>query len=168
MIAFKVYGPFKIPFDGNVQKKVKDSELNKFWQQGDLKKIQKKQGLYIFALQAGKGYTPWYVGKTAKQDFVKECFTTDKLNKYNKTLFKGLKGTPVMFFIARPGNKKKAPNAIVDNMETFFIQEAKYKNSGLLNTQKAKLPEWGIDGVIRSGKGTSSKQSRGFKKLMGL
>ena len=56
--------------------------------------------------------------------------------QYNKLLFKGLKGTPVMFFVALPGAKKKIPTLDIDDIETFLIQSAKSRNPEVLNSKK--------------------------------
>jgi len=80
----------------------------------------------------------------------------------------GNKGTPVMFFASPDANKKKVPTPICDEMEGALIQAALYENPDLRNVQKAKVPAWGIDGVLRGQKGKPTNAETGFKKMMGL
>lgn len=120
-------------------------------------------------MRAAKGFTPWYVGKASSYGLRWECFQPYQLNIYNRVLFNGGKGTPVMFFIASPGGKNKLPQKTLDDLETFLIQSAKYKNPKLSNVQKTKnLPDWGIAGVLRSGKGKPRGNVSGFRKMMYL
>ncbi|QYY36868.1 hypothetical protein [Ruficoccus sp. ZRK36] len=126
-----------------------------------------KQGCYVFALKAGRGHKPWYVGKATKSMY-QECLSLDKLNKYNEVLFKGNKGTPVLFFIVLGGNKKKVPKGDIDEMEPFFIQNALTKNPDLTNIQKANVPAWTVKGVVRGGRGKPKPNTTSFRKMMGI
>jgi len=170
-IRFSAAGPFKIPCDKHETssriKQIRSEHTKNFWK-GHPESFADKSGCYVFALSASGGYMPWYVGKT-KKVLSKEIFTPDKLNKFNKPLFKGKKATPVIFFIARSDERKIIPQTVLSQLEKFLIQEAKNKNPDLINKVNAKKKEdWSIDGVYRPKKGTSSKKSRVFKKMMGL
>jgi len=147
-------------------KRIEQEDCKAFW---DTEAIHyaAKQGCYVFALKASKGYTPWYVGKTKKQDFKKECFGSFQLGKYNKALF-GHKGKPVIFFVAGAGNKNVLPREVVHELEHFLIQQGHYENADLLNKANARQPEWGIKGVLRSGKGKPDTPSNTFRKMMGI
>jgi hypothetical protein len=146
-------------------KQIAAEHVKKFWDTVSAKKIAAKQGCYIFALRAAKGYTPWYVGRTYKS-FGKEAFAIDKLNKYNAVPFDGRKGLPVMFFVAPAGNKNNVPNATCDAIETFLIPAAYDKNPKIKNRQKTKIPDWTIKGIVPPGH--ASKLAGDFKKMMGL
>ena len=50
----------------------------------------------------------------------------------------------------------------------MLIQSAMYENNEIRNIQKTKEPAWGIGGVIRGGKGKTSKSEAAFSKMMGL
>ena len=164
-----VYGPFEIACDtnGKVKRISKDQAVD-FWTQSAVAALKTKQGCYVFAVRAGKGFTPWYVGQASKS-FEQECFTDHKLNHFNDALFKGKKGTPVMFFVAPTGNKNKVPAAELNHMEKELTQDALEKNPELRNIQNTKnLPQWSIKGVVRSNRGAPSTGATQFAKMMGL
>ncbi len=170
-INLEVQGPFEIPFARNKQGKIKfirRSDARAFWGKNEVKGIKSKNGCYVFALRAGKGFTPWYVGKASKE-MAHECFMDHKLQHYNEVIAGGRAGTPVMLFVVPPGTKNKLPKKMVDDLETFLIQSALYKNEALANVQKTgNRPKWGIVGVVRGGKGKPSVVSRAFRLMMGL
>lgn len=90
-----VFGPFPIPFKKNgngVSKRITKENAASFWASDDGESIGPKQGVYIFALRAGKGFTPWYVGKATKS-FKQETLHQTKLNYYNDVIYHGHKGT---------------------------------------------------------------------------
>jgi hypothetical protein len=169
-IDFEIIGPVSIPF----QKKEKGSakhigkaEVKAFWASKEAQLIADKQGCYVFALQAARGFRPWYVGKATKS-MAQECMQSHKLAHYNEVLFKGRKGTPVLFFVVLGGDKKKVSGAVIDEMETFFIQTVLSKHPEIQNIQKTNLPEWTVTGVVRGGKGKPKENARAFRKMMGL
>jgi hypothetical protein len=167
--ALEVFGPVKItpPRDG-LKKHITDETIAAFWEEPVAMEMAGKQGCYIFALHASKGFTPWYVGRATKT-FKQEIFHSEKLKKYNKLLWDGKKGSPVMFFVALPGNLKKIPVGVINDMEKFLIQSAVLKNKNVLNTHNTKnLPEWSIKGVVRASQGKPSAKSLSFKTMMGL
>jgi hypothetical protein len=140
----KVFGPYKVPVrkQKSGRGKMIDKEHERqFWEKIRDQELEKKQGCYIFALRAAKGATPWYVGKAGKS-FQQECFTSDKLNKYNKSLFDGRQGTPVLFFVALEGRKKKISSQTIKEVETYLIRVAKEANRDLINKSKTKPPNW--------------------------
>ena len=57
-------------------------------------------GCSVFAMRAGKGIRPWYVGLAQRSSFQTECFTPDKKVKYQQVLAKR-SGTPLLYFYAR-------------------------------------------------------------------
>ncbi|MEW5774588.1 MAG: hypothetical protein AB1916_13800 [Thermodesulfobacteriota bacterium] len=167
---FKVSEPLLVPSvkaqDGP-QKMIKKEHVNAFWESDAADGFSKKQGCYVFSLKNGPGYSPWYVGKT-KNQFSGECFTRDKLSKYNEVLFAN-RGTPYVVFVTRNDNRRIIPANMLSELEIFLIQAAKLKNSSLINVHHTNnLPDWGICGVIRGGKGTNSNASSVFRAFMGL
>jgi len=173
-MAFKqtqlvVLGPYSIPYekhDRGTSKQITKEKAKSFWDQEEVKQIAMKQGCYVFATKAGKGFTPWYVGKATKS-FKQEALQP-KLTHYNEVIFKGKKGKPVIFFVARPSNLKKIPSKQINEVEKFLIQSAYYKNPGLKNKQNAKQHGWGIAGVIRGGKGKAPVNAKQFKNMLDL
>ena len=133
----------------------------------DAQLVAEKQGCYVFALRASKGYRPWYVGKAAKS-MKQECLGTYQLKKYNQVLFPGRKGTPVLFFIVPGGGKSKVPTKVVDEVETFFIQTVLTKHPEIQNIQKTKLPKWTVKNVVRGRNGKPKRNALDFRTMMGV
>jgi hypothetical protein len=133
---FITYGPYVIPFHcPGENKKIKHigkDEIKTFWENSNTGNIETKNGCYIFAMQAAKGYMPWYVGQ-ARKSLKSECFTKDKITKYLEVTVRMSKvGTPVMFFVVPPDNKKKVPKTILNDLERFLIHSALNKNPKLI------------------------------------
>ena len=163
-----VYGPFKVPYDSpgrGTSKRIGRNHAKVFWDSKEMQTIRSKQGCYIFALAASGGYQPWYVGKASKT-LKQEALHDHKLVYYNQVIYKGRKGKPVLFFVARSGAAKKIPKAQLDDLETYLIQSAVYKNPDLKNKQKTKTPLWSIKGVIRGGRGKAPENANRFKSMM--
>ena len=163
MTNFTVKGPFVVP----VEKKkagriVRASDGVDFFKQNN--SFADKVGCYIFAIRAGGGITPVYVGKTTNR-FDKECFTPHKLGKYNEGLASYQKGTPVMFFVVLPSKRGKNNNTHIGKLETFLIQTARTRNPELMNVQGVAAEDWSITGYIRSSQGKPTKATKEFKKM---
>lgn len=166
----EIVGPISIPFQKNgagSSKHIGKAEVKAFWESTEAKAVAEKQGCYVFALQAAKGFRPWYVGKATKT-MEQECLQAHKLTHYNEVLFKGHKGTPVMFFVVLGGTKKKVSAKVIDEMETFFIQTVLTKHPEIQNIQKTNLPKWTVKGVVRGGKGKPKANAAKFRKMMGI
>ncbi len=163
-----VHAPIEIPFreNGNL-KFIEGVHVRAFWKQRTAKAIAAKQGCYVFALRASRGYTPWYVGKATKT-FKQEALGWYQLNHYNAVLFDGRKGTPVMFIIAPRGNKKAVPKATCGQIETFLIQTAYAENPEIRNRQQTKMPDWTIKGVVRPTQGKPTTTEQAFNTMMGI
>ncbi len=85
-----VFGPYSIPYEAHakgISKQITKENAKSFWEQKEVKQVAMKQGCDIFALQVGRGFTPWYVGKTTK-NFKQEALHSTKLNHYNEVIFK--------------------------------------------------------------------------------
>ncbi len=165
-----VYGPFDIPYVSQgpgTSKRFDDEHVDAFWESHGVASVSSKQGCYVFALSSSGGYNPWYVGKTSRS-FKQEAFHSDKVKRYNSVVYKGTKGKPVMFFVAKAGGANKIPKKQLDDLETFLIQSAIYKNPFLRNKHKTATPPWGIGGVVRSGRGKVAANARKFKTMMNI
>ena len=166
----EIVGPIEIPFQKNgagSAKHIGKDEVRQFWQSDAAQAIAEKQGCYVFALKAAKGFRPWYVGKATKS-MKQECLQHHKLAHYNEVLFKGKKGTPVLFFVVLGGSRTKVSAKVIDEMETFFIQNVLSKHPEIQNIQKTNLPSWTVKSVVRGGKGKPTENARQFRKMMGL
>ncbi len=167
MAMFSLEGPFVVPVTkGAGGRRIGKDNVRDFWCEHE--ELADDVGCYVFGIRAAKGYRPWYVGKATK-NFRHEVFAPHKLSHhYNEVLIHTGKGTPVIFLAALERAKGRAPTNQIDNLETFLIQTAVRKNSELSNIQKRKEARWELKGVIRSKRGSSTKESVEFKKLMGL
>ncbi len=162
----KLFGPFAVKCtDTRARVKQIDSSAE-FWA-AIPQEIPTKNGVYVFARRAGKGFQPIYVGKATK-GFRQEALSPSNLKKYNRALANGERGTPVMFFVAPDGKKNKVPRPICDEIETFLIQLAVRKNPNLMNDKKTALAQWSIRGLVRGGKGRPKKDERSFGIMIGL
>ena len=144
-----VSGPHVIPTKW-ISPGVKHLDLSKdalaaFWErekdESELP-IDTAVGCYIYAIRAGKGVTPWYVGQ-AKKSFGQEVFALDKYKKYAEHYAGIKKGTPIVLLIIRQTPKGKIENvkiakAEADWVEDYLIRCALDKNPHLLNKQKTQ------------------------------
>jgi len=165
-----IHGPFEIPHiqqSTGSAKHIDKEQAAEFLKMLDTEGIAEKQGCYVFALKASKGYMPWYIGKATKS-MRQECIAAHQLTHYNGLLFKGYKGTPVMFFVAPDAKKKKVPKEVCDEIETYLIQFAYRKNPDIRNVQKTNVPEWSIDGVVRSKQGKPTAIASAFKTMLAM
>ena len=107
MTVFEVYGPKEIPFTlTNNIKHISKDNTNEFRKTLVKERIDKKQGCYIFCLRAGRGYTPWYVGKATK-GIRQECMHETKRNHYNEVLHDGKKRHASNVFYPSPRRREK-------------------------------------------------------------
>lgn len=56
MKEFTVHGPFAVPLEPNKNGKMVAKDLTDFWE--EVGEAAGKRGVYVFAIRAGKGYTP--------------------------------------------------------------------------------------------------------------
>lgn len=167
-VMFKIEGPFRVRGTPLVGGEYIDREDGaRFWRQKGLARLAQRYGCYVFAMGAGPGVMPFYVGRTVKS-FQQECFQPSKLNHYNKALRCVKKGRSVLFFVVAPRKKGQRNKRVVSSLERYLIQQAKARNHRLLNKQAVKLPKWGIQGVLRGTPGKPPKAAALFKKLLGL
>ena len=132
------------------------------------RKVAGRTGCYAFALRAGKGFMPYYVGKATK-GFKQEVFTDHKLKKYHEVLVKGSKGTPVLFFVVHPVQQGKDNARVIGDLEKFLIQALVAKNpEDQVNKQNAAPRPWSIKGVLGGPRGKPSNQAIDFRSCMGL
>ena len=165
MAIFSVYGPCQIPVSKKPKARLISEDLSPFWERHE--EVASSKGCYIFAIRAGRGFTPLYVGKTT-DTFKTECFTPSKLEHYHRALADYIKGTPVLFFIVHPPNQGATNRKAITQIEDFLIQAGRMVNPNLRNIRGGRLPKWGIKGVIRAGQGGISESEKQFRRLMGI
>ena len=129
-------------------------------------------GLYIFSLKAGRGFTPWYVGKAAQQSLRDEITTSDKILKFNGVVRDNI-GTPFLTLIPRRTKEKESLSKIgrhtdIDDVETLLIQKCLLKNPSLLNIKKTSIyKNIVIGGMLNSRQGKPSSAICDFKSVIG-
>ncbi len=168
MIDFEVQDPIAVPLTrAAAGRLITKEDIKAFWALPAAAAVAGGVGCYVFAIRAGRGYTPYYVGKATKT-FKQEVFTPHKLNRYHETLVNVKKGTPVLFFVKHPIQKGKNNARVIKAVEDFLIATAAATNPELVNVKGTKPPKWTIKGVLRSKAGKPSKSARSFKSCMGL
>jgi hypothetical protein len=164
MIKFSVHGPFEVPlYTGKAGRTIRAAEGREFFQKHHA--FAGRRGCYVFAMRAGRGITPTYVG-LARKGFSQECFTADKLGKCNQTLVDYLRGTLVVFFVVAPSGRGRPAEKQIELVEQFLIQVGVAANEHLLNVQGTKSEKWAISGVLRAGQGRPSAAAKQFKTAM--
>jgi len=155
-LKFENYGPFVVPRRGPI---IDRPKLGDFWRLVDVQArgLSNAQGCYVFAIKAGQGYTPWYVGKAAGQNgFFQEALSEGKQNQYNWAWSSQNygKGTMVLFFVARrtaSGRDFSRQNGAsdIDWLERHLISLALEANNDLLNVHYTRIHrELFVPGVI--------------------
>lgn len=172
---FEVYGPYELKRFGhlhgiitNQSKRLLKTTLN-----NEMPGLAAARGCYLFAIQAGLGYTPYYVGQSSRQSLLDEALSTHKLTIYSKVCT-NTHGTPVLFFLPKitatgrysyASTKSKA----VTFLERWLIAQALKKNPKLYNTSETKfLRQLHATGIFNATKGEATTESRELKKALGL
>jgi hypothetical protein len=166
MAEFFVAGPYKIPFAWKPGGRILFHR--EFWtRSADLEELQWERGCYVFAIKAGKGATPLYVGEATKS-FRQECFTPGNIRKCLDGLADYAKGSPVPYFVRHPSQRGKTNSKQIGEIETFLIQNASIRNPDIQNVHGKEAPKWSIQGVVRRGQGKPSRAASEFKRLLGI
>src|SRR4051812_13714057 len=98
-MQFAVAGPFELMRSGS-KKMITDLSVKALkpvledWEDG----LSEACGCYVFAVRAGKGFSPYYIGQACKRSILTEALNPSNREKYNKVL-DSRKGTPLLFFI---------------------------------------------------------------------
>ncbi len=90
---------------------------------------QDRFGVYVFAIKAGRGYTPIYIGKATKT-FKQECFTSDKVSRhYSECLGTWAKGKPVMFFLVTDTRRGEMTKLSIAELEKAPAVATEFKRA---------------------------------------
>lgn len=167
---FVVKGPYPLQF--NEKGMLDNAKIAQFFGQ-DAVGFSSKHGVYVFARKHGTSYMPFYVGMTTNS------FKTEIFNPGNKrnfeSIFRERKGRPVLFLLV-PSDEVDLPvekvkkvsktrQALIAEIEEFFIKLSACVNPGLQNKQKAKGPEWSIKGVLNAEQGRPDNEASTFKSM---
>jgi hypothetical protein len=166
MAQFTVSGPHLVPvYLGNAGRIVRANEGTQFFTSHPA--YATHRGVYVFAIKAGRGYTPQYVGKATKS-FGQECFQPHKLAKCNEALADYAKGSLVLFLLSVQAQKGAPPTAEIGSLEDFLIQTGVSVNPDILNVRGTKQASWVIKGLIRSSAGKPPKAAVELKRAFKL
>ena len=116
-------------------------------------------------MRAGKGYTPWYVGKTSRRTLEKEAFA-DRNIKMMNALANNVKGTLVLFLVST--GRAKTNDKHVNEIETWLIEQASAANPKLLNVQKTKDFDWIINGLMGDGRKSQPDPAKKLARTLNL
>lgn len=174
-MLYEIFGPRIVSKDSNHIYMDGDT-IGMFWESVEERYpgLSGACGCYVFGVRAAKGALPWYVGLAEKQSFRSECFTADKIAKYNLALRDRQRGTPILFFYAKvtatgrfarvSGNGAKD----IQFLEKMLIGVALQRNSGLVNARDTKLlTEMVVPGYLNTKQGRMRFGAQDAKMLMG-
>ena len=173
MRHYELFGPLSIP---RVKKtnRVAGSKLASLWAEAEdaAYGLSSASGCYLFGIRAGRGATPWYVGQ-AKVSFQRECFTDNKLVRYNEVLASHKRGTPFLFLVSRmtPGGKfQKELNASEANrLEAFLLDLCLQANIDLKNKSGTSfVRDTHIPGLLNSDLRSTTEQTDFLRRLLNL
>lgn len=146
---YVVSGPHNIPTK-TIAKGIKhldlsDEAIKCFWDKAGEEKnlsIESAVGCYVYAVRAGQGITPWYIGQ-AKESFGQEAFSYRNFKIFKQHFDEKInKGTPVIFFVIRqtPGGKLQAKYDVTEAnwVEDYLIRRGLDKNPDLLNKKNTR------------------------------
>ena len=129
-------------------------------------------GCYVFAVRAGKGYTPYYVGRAEKNSILNEFLNPSNIGKYNDVL-SYTKGTPVIFLLPMltPQDKyRKLATGELKSLrflERWLIAQCIEKNPNLVNNKETKfLRAIHVKGVLNATQGESNNGSKALAKAI--
>lgn len=172
---FGVAGPFDITRHGSKDLITKQSktDLKQVLDKVDIR-LSQACGCYIFALRAGTGYTPYYIGQSCKNSLTEEAFNPSNMGKYNDIIAES-KGTPIIFLIPlltpkgkfrkQTSRNRKLPS--VDFLERWLIGEALKKNENLKNNKETMfLKNIHVIGIFNARHGEATSDSRELKRVL--
>jgi len=178
-MKYEIYGEYELPRRrsgrGHWILDFSNDAQERFWEEVDEDKegLWNGRGCYIFAIRAGGGIKPWYIGQS-KNAFYKEVFAPHKKVKYNEVC-NDLRGTPALLLVARlnPRGDKLSNSRLADGeadfLEQLIIGLALKSNTELLNKSKTKMfREMEIPGVLNPSSRHRSEPVQALCKALGI
>jgi hypothetical protein len=172
MSRYEPFGPFEIPTKGRL---IDRFESAQFWEEVRRRSfgLPGAVGCYVFAIRAGKGAKPWYVGKTEKGNFKGETWSPHKLNIYNEALSGRKRCTPLLYLIAkrtssgRYAKPRKRGIGEIRALENLLIGVCLLRNRELLNVKQTKYPKGiVVPGYMNANRGARSAPAKDLAKLL--
>jgi hypothetical protein len=172
MARFESFGPFKIPVNGALIDKKKESKL---WEEVEEKRkgLSGAAGCYVFAIRTGGGIKPWYVGKAEKSSFRNETTTVHKQVKLVEALEKHGKGAPVLYLLAKEttGGRLAKPgkngSRSIQALEEMLTGTCLLRNPKLLNKNNIKQHKIEVPGYMNDSPVSRSAAAKSLAKLLG-
>jgi hypothetical protein len=176
-MRFIPYGPFELPRGDDGLLLLTKDERQLFWADVDTEDdgLSDACGCYVFAIRAGGGIRPWYVGKAERQSFKREALTEHKVDKYNTVLSDLGKGTPLLYFYARITNERanfSKPTTHkfrdISYLEKMLIGLALSRNPYIMNIKETVLlRDMCVPGLINSPPGRPTYAATELKSILG-
>ena len=174
-MLFDVAGPFEIERHGRtkiiIERSRKDLRpILEDWEEG----LSSACGCYVFALRAGRGFTPYYVGQACKRTLLDEALNPANPEKYNTALGNG-KGTPVLFLVPmrtpngrfRKRTRGNTGLKELDFLEFWLLANAIDKNPDLINNKQTRfLRNLRVIGFLNAERGELTTASRFLSRAL--
>jgi hypothetical protein len=172
-MRFDVAGPFDLSRHGKSKLITEQSMADLRPQlEGSDEGLAQACGCYVFAIRAGKGYTPYYIGQACKRSILREALNPSNREKYNKICAEG-KGMPVIFLIpkltprGRYKKKGSGSRSAIDFLERWLIATALDKNPGLINSKETRfLRSINVAGIFNAKKGKPTAAAQELRKAL--
>lgn len=174
---YEVFGEFTVPTRaskaGGQTLDFSRLALTSFWEMVEAGRdgLRAGVGCYLFAVRAGLGIRPWYVGQ-AKKGFVNECFGQRNQGVYREIMGDIARGTPVLFLIARltPTGRlaKRLEEKEADFVERKLIHDATIVNPELKNSHHTRFVKTlSIPGLLNNPQGKPSDAVNRLRLALG-
>lgn len=175
---FGVEGPYVLERHGKKKLITRESQLKlkEELEQYD-SGVANACGCYIFAIRAGKGYTPYYVGQACKRSLLSEAMNSNNVGRYNDVLNER-NGNPVLFFVplmTESGRYRRRPSGkgakipALDFLERWLISCSIRKNPDLINNKETKfLRGIYVPGIFNARRGDATGDSTELGKALSL
>lgn len=173
-IEFVPFGPFPLPRLG--RKKIDVTKRAQFWRRIDARHqgLSRAVGCYVFAITAGKGTLPWYIGKTTRLSFARETWATHRLVQYQDILRRRRLGTPLLFLVAKQSPQgrfvrpTKRGDTDIDLLEALMLESAVQRNRKLQNPRSTRhLQSITVSGFINAQPGRPSRSAQRLAHVLG-
>lgn len=171
-MRFQVKGPFDLEKKRGIITSSPNAK-NEFWESVEKQNegLSDACGCYIFYISAGGSMLPWYVGKAERQSFRRECFSPQKINRYNDAIA-GRKGKPGLFLLPQinPSGTYRKPTISVrpaiGELERLLIGFAMQRNSALTNVANTRYyRKLEIEGFFNSRNSIGGRPPKDLRKL---
>ena len=172
-MRFVVAGPFELRRYGKKHLISQESMADLEQELEQTPGLSEACGCYVFAIRAGKGYTPYYVGQACKRSLLRESMNPSNIGKYNSAC-SASNGRPFVFFLPMRTpkgryRKKGTGTGALDFLERWLIATAISKNDTLINTKQTHfLRNITVAGVFNANKGKPPKASQQLKRALGI